>query len=122
MRYRTEKYQKDITKQLNFQTQTLKQDLLREIRKMLKLEPDVEKHHYNQVKSVNVSKPDTKRLVACHSCDKDAGENTKHFYCLDCDKFFGNANMLNRHIQTTHTDKIMTICNVKECCNSKKEM
>ena len=120
MRYRTEKYQKDITKQLNFQTQTLKQDLLREIGKMVKLdsEPKVEKHHENKTQS----EPDTKRLVACYRCEKDVGENTKHFHCLDCGKFFETGKVLNRHIQNSHTEEIKTICDKQECHISKKQM
>ena len=123
MRYRTEKYQKDITKQLNFQTQTLKQDLLREIKKIVNqdTESNVKEHHKNNIQ-INESQSDTKRIVACHNCEKEAGENLKHFHCLDCDKFFGNAKVLNRHIQSAHTEEIKTICDAIECHNSKKQM
>ena len=115
IRHKTEKFQRDITEQLNFQTQTLKQDLLREIGKMLKTKTET-----GEEQTVNKPTPDIKKNLACYSCKENYGNKEQHFHCLDCGKFFKTGIMLSKHIQNVHTDEIQAVCDTNMCKDSNR--
>ena len=111
IRHKTEKFQKDITRQLNFQTQTLKQDLLKEIGKMLKPKPETGEPN----EPANKPTPDMMKKVACYGCEENMGNRTQHFHCVECGKFFDKGKILSKHIQNEHINEIKAVCEKHKC-------
>ena len=128
MRTQTEKFQKDIMRQINFETQALKQDLIRKLNDMseTKHQQSKDKSHEVNTEENKIKQPtkDTKRTVACYSCDNNGNNEVnlkKHIHCLDCGRFFKLARELKKHIQDIHVEEITRHCDRKECHESENE-
>ena len=123
MRTQTEKFQKDILRQLNFETQALKQDLMNKINEMVQSKPESNDLKSQETVKVNTRKQptkDTKTAVGCYDCEKTT-QQKRHIHCLECETFFGNKNDLMRHIQEVHVEEIKSQCDSQCCSESNKE-
>ena len=108
------KFQTNILRQLSFQTQNLKQDILNQIQKF---------DNKGQDQTERPHKPgDT--IYVCEVCGFEANSKAllkKHIHCADCGSSFSKREQLNKHITLYHAEDIKISCDIKDCKDIMKQ-